>query len=274
MDLGATKTFIMFGALYLWWDAYLVHIWSIVILVRCIYGAYLVGCMSDAMHLWCGDDLVAHCIFGMVILWCIFSALYLWWDTSLVWWVFGMVGCIFGKLHLWCDAFMLRCIFGGMYLWWAAYMIWCIFGVLHLQCVAFLVLFICTFGMLCIGIFVGAIKIVQCIFGALFLGWNVFLVLRLWCYALSATLRLKVISLIILHRWGGARVFGIFVVFRVWWVALQAAQSMSMRSLIMSWCLVQDWIALAGTSQEDYLKAIHKYLFNQSNITEAFKKNW
>ena len=125
MDLGATKTFIMFGALYLWWDAYLVHIWSIVILVRCIYGAYLVGCMSDAMHLWCGDDLVAHCIFGMVILWCIFSALYLWWDTSLVWWVFGMVNpryaaslvsCTFGVMHLCCDASLAGCIFGVIHL--------------------------------------------------------------------------------------------------------------------------------------------------------------
>ena len=133
MDLGATKTFIMFGALYLWWDAYLVHIWSIVILVRCIYGAYLVGCMSDAMHLWCGDDLVAHCIFGMVILWCIFSALYLWWDTSMVWWVFGMVNpryaaslvsCTFGVMHLCCDASLAGCIFGELHIWFDASLVY------------------------------------------------------------------------------------------------------------------------------------------------------
>ena len=119
MDLGATKTFIMFGALYLWWDAYLVHIWSLVILMHCIYGAYLVGCMSDAMHLWCGDDLVAHCIFGMVILWytaslvhlwCIFSALYLWLDASLVWWFLGMQ-------HFWCASSLVWCIYAAMHLW-------------------------------------------------------------------------------------------------------------------------------------------------------------
>ena len=158
MDLGATKTFIMFGALYLWWDAYLVHIWSLVILMHCIYGAYLVGCMSDAMHLWCGDDLVAHCIFGMVILWCIFSALYLWWDTSLVWWVFGMVNpryaaslvsctfgvmhlccdaslavCIFGELHIWCDASMVCCILVAIFFWRTASSVHCISGVMYMH---------------------------------------------------------------------------------------------------------------------------------------------
>ena len=81
-------------------------------------------------------------------------------------------------------------IFGALQLWWIITWLQYFFGVLYLRCVTYLVLCICTFGMLSIGIF-GAITIVQCIFGALFrgLGCNTFLVLRLWCYALSAILR-------------------------------------------------------------------------------------
>ena len=41
-------------------------------------------------------------------------------------------------------------------LWCAAYWLQYFFGVLHLRCIASLVFCICTFGMLCIGIFGGA----------------------------------------------------------------------------------------------------------------------
>ena len=159
--------------------------------------------MPGAMHLWCGDTLVAHCIFGMVILWytaslvhlwCIFSALYLWLDASLVWWFLGMQ-------HFWCASSLVWCIYAAMHLWWAAYMMWCIygvqyfFGVLHHWCVASWCYVYMHFWYAinrhlwwCL---IGAITIVQCIFGALFfgLGCNIFLVLRLWCYALSAISR-------------------------------------------------------------------------------------
>ena len=74
--------------------------------------------------------------------------------------------CIFGALHLWCCAFaLLTCyalaslvciIVGALQLWWIISWLQYFFGVLYLRCVASLVLCICTFGMLCIGIFGGA----------------------------------------------------------------------------------------------------------------------
>ena len=84
----------------------------------------------------------------------------------------------------------MRCNFGELYLGCNISLVYCIFGALHI-----LVLCICTFGMLCIGIFGGAslVQLLLCnaSFGVLFLGLgcSMFLVLLLWCYALSAISR-------------------------------------------------------------------------------------
>ena len=51
---------------------------------------------------------------------------------------------------------MVSCIYDAMHLWCAAYWLQYFFGALHLRCIASLVLCICTFGMLCRGIFGGA----------------------------------------------------------------------------------------------------------------------
>ena len=119
--------------------------------------------MSGAMHLqW--DDSLVHCIF---------SALYLWYDASLVSCIIGVMhpcsnasfaGCIFGVMSLWWAAYMMQCIYGVLNLWCAASLFRCSFGVMSLlwfiyllqysfRCIASLVLCICTFGMLFIGIF-------------------------------------------------------------------------------------------------------------------------
>ena len=78
----------------------------------------------------------------------------------------SLMHCIFGALHLWCYVFaLLVCyalaslvciIVGALQLWWIISWLQYFFGVLYLRCVASLVLCICTFGMLCIGIFGGA----------------------------------------------------------------------------------------------------------------------
>ena len=56
-------------------------------------------------------------------------------------------------LQLWCDVTFVSYIF---ILWWIISWLQYFFGVMYLRCVASLVLCICTFGMLCIGIFGGA----------------------------------------------------------------------------------------------------------------------
>ena len=78
------------------------------------------SCIYDAMHLWCAESLVR---------------------------------CIFVVLQLWCDVTFVISIFIAIF---HKYAIFHFFGVLFLWCVASLVLCICTFGMLCIGIFGGA----------------------------------------------------------------------------------------------------------------------
>ena len=61
-----------------------------------------------------------------------------------------MMRCIYGVLHIGCNIFLAHCIFGALYLW--CYL----FSLLVCYALASLVLCICTFGMLCIGIFGGA----------------------------------------------------------------------------------------------------------------------
>ena len=157
--------------------------------------------MSGAMHLqW--DDSLVHCIF---------SALYLWYDASLVSCIIGVMhpcsnasfaGCIFGVMSLWWAAYMMQSIYGVLNLWCAASLLRCSFGVMSLlwfiyllqysfRCIASLVLCICTFGMLFIGIFgvpnrwcaatlVNYILVAiflwcnVCIFGELHLWWIIF----------------------------------------------------------------------------------------------------
>ena len=73
----------------------------------------------------------------------------------------SLMHCIFGALHLWCYVFaLLVCyalaslvciIVGALQLWWIISWLQYFFGVMYLRCVTSLVL--CTFGMLCIGIF-------------------------------------------------------------------------------------------------------------------------
>merc|ERR1712110_478873 len=75
-----------------------------------------------------------------------------------------MVCWIFGALHQCCAASWVRCHFCDLYIYCNISLMHCIFGALHLWCylcsllvcyaLASLVLCICTFCMLCIGIFV------------------------------------------------------------------------------------------------------------------------
>ena len=72
---------------------------------------------------------------------------------------------------------LLCCSFGVMSLLWFIYLLQYFFDALHLRCIASLVLCICTFGMLCIGIFAVhnrwcAATLVNYILVAIFL----------WCY--------------------------------------------------------------------------------------------
>ena len=48
--------------------------------------------------------------------------------------------------HLWCTESLVHCNFGELYLGCNISLVYCIFGALHLWC------YVCTFGMLCIGI--------------------------------------------------------------------------------------------------------------------------
>ena len=92
---------------------------------------------------------------------CIFGELHLWWAASLMWCIHALAGWIFGVIHLWWAAYIMQCIYGVL-IRWSVQLCWIIswlqyfFCVLYLRCVASLVLCICTFGMLCIGIFGGA----------------------------------------------------------------------------------------------------------------------
>ena len=80
----------------------------------------------------CSNASFAGCIFGVMSLW----------------WAAYMMQCIYGVLNLWCAASLLRCSFGVMSLLWFIYLLQYFF-----RCIASLVLCICTFGMLFIGIF-------------------------------------------------------------------------------------------------------------------------
>ena len=74
-------------------------------------------------------------------------------ESKVIWWAAYMMQCIYGVLNLWCAASLLCCSFGVMSLLWFIYLLQYFFDALHLRCIASLVLCICTFGMLCIGIF-------------------------------------------------------------------------------------------------------------------------
>ena len=226
--------------------------------------------MSGAMHLqW--DDSLVHCIF---------SALYLWYDASLVSCIIGVMhpcsnasfaGCIFGVMSLWWAAYMMQCIYGVLNLWCAASLFRCSFGVMSLlwfiyllqysfRCIASLVLCICTFGMLFIGIFgvpnrwcaatlVNYILVAiflwcnVCIFGELHLWWIIF-----WLQYFFGVMYLRCVASLVLcictfamhrHLWWclvgvitivqcifGALFLGlgcnIFLVLRLWCYALSA----------------------------------------------------
>ena len=83
------KTFVIFGALYLWRDTSSVCcifgalFWCAASIVHLWYNMSLVGCMSGAMHLWWGDSLV-HYIFGASLVHYIFDGMRLWYGESLV----------------------------------------------------------------------------------------------------------------------------------------------------------------------------------------------
>ena len=135
-------------------------------LVPCIFGELhlwcdtsLVTCIYDAMHLWCAESLV-RCIFVVLHLWCganlvnyIFIAIFLWWTTSSVRCIIGAMYSIYTfYMHFWYALASLVCwIVGAVQLWWIISWLQYFFGVMYLWCVTSLVL--CTFGMLCIGIF-------------------------------------------------------------------------------------------------------------------------
>ena len=106
-----------------------------------------------------------RCIYGVLNLWCcanlanyIFIAIFLWWTTSSVCCIIGAMYSIYTfYMHFWYALASLVCwIVGAVQLWWIISWLQYFFGVLYLRCVASLVLCICTFGMLCIGIFGGA----------------------------------------------------------------------------------------------------------------------
>ena len=183
----------IFGVMSLWWSAYM---------MQCIYGV---------LNLWCAASLF-RCSFGvMSLLWFIYLLQYSFrCIASLVLCIctFGMLFIgIFGVPNRWCAATLVNyilvaiflwcnvCIFGELHLWWIIFWLQYFFGVMYLRCIASLVLCICTFGMLCIGNFVGAslvwlllcnASLVHCflVLGAIYF-WCCFF----WCYALSAILR-------------------------------------------------------------------------------------
>ena len=175
-----------FGALYLWYDASLVsciigvmHPCSNASFAGCIFvvmslwwAAYMMQCIYGVLNLWCAASLF-RCSFGvMSLLWFIYLLQYSFrCIASLVLCIctFGMLFIgIFGVPNRWCAATLVNyilvaiflwcnvCIFGELHLWWIIFWLQYFFGVMYLRCIASLVLCICTFGMLCIGNFVGA----------------------------------------------------------------------------------------------------------------------
>ena len=176
----------IFSALYLWYDASLVsciigvmHPCSNASFAGCIFGvmslwwaAYMMQCIYGVLNLWCAASLF-RCSFGvMSLLWFIYLLQYSFrCIASLVLCIctFGMLFIgIFGVPNRWCAATLVNyilvaiflwcnvCIFGELHLWWIIFWLQYFFGVMYLRCIASLVLCICTFGMLCIGNFVGA----------------------------------------------------------------------------------------------------------------------
>ena len=176
----------IFSALYLWYDASLVsciigvmHPCSNASFAGCIFGvmslwwaAYMMQCIYGVLNLWCAASLL-RCSFGvMSLLWFIYLLQYSFrCIASLVLCIctFGMLFIgIFGVPNRWCAATLVNyilvaiflwcnvCIFGELHLWWIIFWLQYFFGVMYLRCIASLVLCICTFGMLCIGNFVGA----------------------------------------------------------------------------------------------------------------------
>ena len=176
----------IFSALYLWYDASLVsciigvmHPCSNASFAGCIFGvmslwwaAYMMQCFYGVLNLWCAASLF-RCSFGvMSLLWFIYLLQYSFrCIASLVLCIctFGMLFIgIFGVPNRWCAATLVNyilvaiflwcnvCIFGELHLWWIIFWLQYFFGVMYLRCIASLVLCICTFGMLCIGNFVGA----------------------------------------------------------------------------------------------------------------------
>ena len=150
----------------------MLHLWCASSLVRCIFDvihlccyASLAGGIFGKQHIWCNASMVCwifgalhHCCAAALVR-CHFCDLYIYCNISLM-------HCIFGALHHWCYVFAplvcyalasLVCIIvGALQLWWIISWLQYFFGVMYLRCVASLVLCICTFGMLCIGIFGGA----------------------------------------------------------------------------------------------------------------------
>ena len=173
----------IFSALYLWYDASLVsciigvmHPCSNASFAGCIFGvmslwwaAYMMQCIYGVLNLWCAASLF-RCSFGvMSLLWFIYLLQYSFrCIASLVLCIctFGMLFIgIFGVPNRWCATTLVNyilvaiflwcnvCIFGELHLWWIIFWLQYFFGVMYLRCIASLVLCICTFGMLCIGIF-------------------------------------------------------------------------------------------------------------------------
>ena len=98
-----------------------------------------------------------HC-FAAALVWCHFCDLSIYCNIPFcallhLCYVFVPLVCYsLAAIFLWCNV----CIFGELHLWWIIFWLQYFFGVMYLRCIASLVLCICTFGMLCIGNFVGA----------------------------------------------------------------------------------------------------------------------
>ena len=134
---------------------------------------------------------------------------------------------------------LLCCSFGVMSLLWFIYLLQYFFDALHLRCIASLVLCICTFGMLCIGIFGVhnrwcAATLVNYILVAIFLWCNVsslhcifgVMYMHFW-YAMHRQLCWCLVGVItIVQCIFGALFLGlgcnIFLVLRLWCYALSA----------------------------------------------------
>ena len=94
-----------------------------------------------------------RCIASLVLCICTFGMLFIGiFGVPNRWCAATLVNYILVAIFLWCNV----CIFGELHLWWIIFWLQYFFGVMYLRCIASLVLCICTFGMLCIGNFVGA----------------------------------------------------------------------------------------------------------------------